>query len=121
MFYAPRVYSPATLLRFAWLADACAPRSTSGALDINAEQDDKSLTLRLDVPGLAKEHLSIGIDGKVVRIQSKDDAPRRYQAAYRLAQEVDAAASQAKLENGVLTLKLAKVQPVDKTAYLVIN
>jgi HSP20 family molecular chaperone IbpA len=49
-----------------------------------------------------------------VRIYSKEGAPRHYRAAYEMPQEIDAATSQARLENGVLTLKLAKVVPVSK-------
>lgn len=85
------------------------------------EQDEKSFTLSFDVPGISREQLTIGIEGSVVRIQSKDDAPRKYRAAYELPSELDVANSQAKLENGVLTLKLAKLVPVSKAAELVIN
>lgn len=72
------------------------------------EQDDTSFTLSFDVPGIAKDQLSIGIEGSVVRITSKEGAPRQYKAAYELPQDIDPAGSEAKLENGVLTLKLVK-------------
>ena len=85
------------------------------------EQDDSSYTLQIDVPGLAKEHLSIGIEGAVVRITSLADAPRSFKAAYELPTEIDAATSQAKLENGVLTLKLGKKVPVNSVTQLNIN
>jgi len=84
-------------------------------------QDDKTWTLSLDVPGFAREDLSIGIEGAVVRIESKAEAKRQFKAAYELPLEVDAAASEAKLENGVLTLKLAKKVPVSNVAQLAIN
>lgn len=71
-------------------------------------QDDKSFTLQFDVPGIAKESLTIGIEGNIVRIATKEDAARQYKAAYELPQDIDAAASNAKLDNGVLTLTLAK-------------
>ena len=41
-----------------------------------------------------------------------EGAPRRYHAAYELPEAIDAEATSAKLENGVLTLSLAKKQPV---------
>ena len=85
------------------------------------EQDDKAYTLSFDVPGISKQQLSIGIEGSVVRIESQADAPRRYQAAYELPQDIDVAASDARLENGVLTLKLAKQRPVSKLTQLAIN
>jgi len=88
---------------------------------LKVEQDDKSWTLSLDVPGLAREDLSIGIEGAVVRIESKAEAKRQYKASYELPLEIDAAASEAKLENGVLTLKLAKKVPVSNVAQLAIN
>ena len=85
------------------------------------EQDDKSWTLSLDVPGLAREHLAISIEANTVRIESKADAPRAVKAAYELSGEIDPAASEAKLENGVLTLKLARKAPVDNTVQLQIS
>ncbi|GAC1531836.1 MAG: Hsp20/alpha crystallin family protein [Ramlibacter sp.] len=76
------------------------------------EQDDKAWTVTLDVPGIAREDLSIHIDGPVVRIETKAHASRQYRAAYELPQDIDAEATSARLENGVLTLTLAKKQPV---------
>lgn len=84
-------------------------------------QDETAFTLTLDMPGIAKEQLSISIEGAVVRIQSKEDAPRRYRAAYELPQDVDSAQSEAKLENGVLTLKLVKQVPVNNATELTIQ
>jgi HSP20 family protein len=84
-------------------------------------QDDTSWTLALDVPGVAKDQLNIGIEGTVVRIESTEGAARQVKAAYELPQEIDAAASTAALENGVLTLKLAKQQPVSKVTTLSIQ
>jgi len=57
-----------------------------GARQNAYKQDETSFTLTLDMPGIAKEQLSIAIEGAVVRIQSKEDAPRRYRAAYELPQ-----------------------------------
>ena len=56
-----------------------------------------------------------------MRIESKEGAARQYKAAYELAADIDAATSQAKLENGVLTLKLSKVVPVSKVTELAIS
>ncbi|MDO8755897.1 MAG: Hsp20/alpha crystallin family protein [Polaromonas sp.] len=84
-------------------------------------QDEKSYTLSFDVPGIAKDHLTIGIEGSIVRIETKEGAPRQYRQAYELPQELDVASSEAKLENGVLTLKLAKQVPVSRVTELTIN
>ena len=84
-------------------------------------QDEASFTVSLDMPGVAKEHVAISIEGSVVRISTKEGAPRSYKAAYELPQEIDAAQSQAKLENGVLNLKLAKKVPVRTDSELVVH
>lgn len=88
---------------------------------LDVQEDDKGWTLRLDVPGIAREQLSIGIEGAVVRIETQAEAARQYKAAYELPQDIDVAASEAKLENGVLTLKLAKLAPVNKTVALTVQ
>ena len=94
---------------------------TNTARAFNAEQDDKAWTVTLDVPGFAREDLTIGIEGAVVRIESKADAKRQFKAAYELPQDIDVATSEAKLENGVLTLKLGKRVPVSNVSQLAIN
>lgn len=82
------------------------------------QQDEQAYTLSFDLPGVTKEQLTIGIEGAVVRIDTVADAPRRYQMAYELPQELDATGSSAKLELGVLTLKLAKLVPPSKASTL---
>ena len=95
---------------------------TSGSQrSLNVEQDDTTWTLSLDVPGLSRDDLSIGIEGAVVRIESKADAKRHFKAAYELPQEIETATSEAKLENGVLTLKLGKRVPVSNVHTLTVN
>lgn len=73
------------------------------------------------MPGVNREQLSIGIEGHVICIETLPEAKRRYKAAYELPQDIDVSASEAKLENGVLTPKLVKVRPADKTVKLTIN
>ena len=108
-------------------ADVALQRFLHGALSapasagVNVQQDEKAVTLQFDVPGLSREQLSITIEGSQVRVASVEGAPRRVQRAWELAQEIDVAASSAKLENGVLTLVLAKVQPVNRAATLAID
>ena len=84
-------------------------------------QDDTSFTLTFDVPGIAKEQLRIGIEGSIVRIESLDGAPRQYRQAYELPQDIDASSSEARLENGVLTLKLGKQVPASRVTTLTIH
>jgi len=125
MFFAPtvvrsRAFAPRTFdrsfERFFNDAFAAAPQRS-----YQFEQDEKSWTLSLDLPGLAREDLGISIEGAVVRIETKAEAKRQFKAAYELPLEVDAAASDAKLENGVLTLKLGKKLPERNVSQLAIN
>ena len=94
------------------------PTTSAGC---SVTQDDKTTTLQLDVPGLAREQLSISIEGNVVRLSSVEGAPRQVQRAWELATDIDAANSSAKLENGVLTLTLARVEPESKVTTLTIQ
>lgn len=104
------------------LNEAFAPSPAAGlARSARIEDIDAAYTLQLDVPGLAKEHLEIGIEGDVVRVSSKADAARSVKAAWRFPLEIDAASSTAKLENGVLTLSLGKKIPVSNVAQLAIS
>lgn len=126
MFYsvaAPRfarraAFAPAGQVFERMLVDAA---HTKRQPNVAVEQDDKSYTLTFDIPGIAREQLSIGIEGNVVRIQSLATAPRTYKAAYELPLDIDVASSNAKLENGVLTLRLAKQLPVSRVTELAIN
>lgn len=83
------------------------------ATGVRVAQDEQAWTLTLDLPGVAREQLAIDVDGAVVRIQTIAEAPRQYKAAYELPEAIDAEATSAKLENGVLTLALGKKKPVD--------
>ena len=112
------VYSPAGRSLERFLEEAqLASRQKSCAL----VQDEKSYSLTFDVPGIAKDQLTIGIEGSIVRIGTKEGAPRQYKSACELPQDIDVGASEARLENGVLTLKLGKVVPVSRVTELPIN
>lgn len=100
---------------------ALAPTRQTGTQGHTFAQDATSWTLSVDLPGVAKDQVSIGIEGAVVRIDSLPQAPRKVQAAYELPLDIDAGASTAALENGVLTLKLAKKVPVSNVARLTIQ
>ena len=118
MFFAPVVRTRATAPAFRSF-DRSFERFVNDAFFGNGlghgfqlEQDDKAWTVTLDLPGVAREDLSINIEGAVVRIETRAEARRQFKAAYELPQDIDVDATSAKLENGVLTLALAKKQPV---------
>jgi len=97
------------------------------ALDV--AETDTGYIVSLEVPGVTREQLKVSVEGRRLSVetvadaatdQPKDVAPRvlyrersaaRYARTVSLPAEVDQAASQAKFENGVLTLTLAKKVP----------
>ncbi len=126
MFFTPTAvvrrsaYVPALRSLDRFLDDALSAGARPAAA-AGVSQDDKSITLTFDVPGIAKDQLAIGIEANVVRIESVADATRHYKMAYELPQDIDASASEARLENGVLTLKLARQAPIERAVRLNIN
>lgn len=104
-----------------FLMGALAQPAAAPTAGCTVTQDEKATTLQLDVPGLAREQLSISIEGQVVQVQSVEGAPRKVQRAWELPTEIDASASTAKLENGVLTLTLVRLEPVSKATTLTIH
>ena len=112
------IYAPATRSLERFLSQA---QASGGQRSVVTTQDETSYTLTFDLPGIAKEQLSIGIEGNLVRLASKQGAPRTYKAAYELPQDIDVASSEARLENGVLTLKLTKAVPASRVAELTIH
>lgn len=98
-------------------ASVTAPRSAG----CQVSHSDNATTLTLDVPGLNRDQLELRLDGAQVQLTSVEGAPRQVRRSWELAHEIDASASSAKLENGVLTLVLAKRQPVDTSSLLSID
>ena len=101
------------------------------ALDVS--ETDTAYSVVFDVPGVTREQLKVSVEGRRVSIETVDlpkptpvegaapEAPKetarslyrersaaRYARTVSLPAEVDQTASNAKFENGVLTLTLAK-------------
>jgi HSP20 family protein len=111
-----------TLERYFAPATAEGPIARNPALDV--AESDRSYTVKLDMPGVAKEDVKVSIEGRQVSVQAqsqKSDERREgervvyrersataYARSFTLAAEVDQTEAQAKLENGVLTLTLPK-------------
>ena len=111
-------YGPALRSLDRFLDEALTAAKSVGA---QLKEDDKSWTLSIDAPGVSREQLAIAIEGQTVKVETVEGAPRQYKKLYEFAQEIDAAASSAKLELGVLTLTLSKRLPESKAITLSIN
>ena len=101
---------------------------------IDVSETDSGYTVTLDVPGVTREDVKVSIDGRRVSIVAEarsTDAPAdaaegpksadrlilrerafaSFARSFTLQAEIDQASSQAKLDNGVLTLTLTKRHP----------
>lgn len=109
-----------------------AASSTTRTPALDVSETDTAYTAVFDVPGVTREQLKVSVEGRRVSIEtvealtpegmqtaeaSKPAAARslyrerstaRYARTVSLPSEVDQAASQAKFDNGVLTLTLVK-------------
>jgi HSP20 family protein len=119
---------------FAPAAQGDGPAARSPALDV--AESDRAYTVKLDLPGVAKEDVKVSIDGRRVSVEAhtrKDDEKKEgdrvvyrersmssYARSFTVAAEVDQAESTAKMENGVLTLTLAK-RGAPSTAQLTVS
>jgi HSP20 family protein len=104
---------------------AAAQEGASRAPRLDVIESDAAYSVVLDMPGIAKDQLDVQVDGRYVTVSTKAvaDAPAPgaeqrilyrergtapYARTVTLPDDVDNTQSQARLENGVLTLTLAK-------------
>ena len=106
----------AALQRFMQAATNAAVQQLNG--DFTFSSTEEATVLSVDVPGLARDQLQLRIEDNMVHLQSVDGSPRQVRRSWELPHEIDTAASNAKLDLGVLTLTLARKKPVDKTTVL---
>ncbi len=124
MFFAPTMHS-GTFVPTPQSGDAALERflltavlQARAQLALNVQDSEHATTLQLDVPGLAREQISIYLEDSQVRLQSVEGAPRLLKRGWELPHETNPVTSSAKLENGVLTLVLDKRVPVSKAVSL---
>ncbi|KQY81093.1 Hsp20/alpha crystallin family protein [Pelomonas sp. Root1444] len=118
MFYLTHPRHVARVLR---QFDVDADAARTPALDVS--EDDKGYRVTVDMPGVAKEAVKVCIEGRRVGIETatEEAAPTdgsrllyrerraaRYARSFALPTEIDQGQSEARFENGVLTLNLVK-------------
>ena len=113
---------------------AATPATTSPALDVT--ESASAWTVKLDLPGVAKEDVKVAIDGNQVSVQAqvrqesersegerivyRERTATSYARRFTLPAEVDQGQSSARLDNGVLTLTLGK-RSAAASAHLTVN
>ena len=107
---------------FGPVAGTEAAAARTPALDV--AESESAYSVKLDMPGVAKEDVKVSVEGKQVTVQAesqrsderkegdrivyRERAVIRYARSFSLPLEVDQAEAGAKLEHGVLTLTLPK-------------
>ena len=82
-------------------------------------EDAHGITLYADIPGVSKERLNVHVDGKTLVLEGTvqfADAPQahsassttRYRRSFTLSRELETDGIDAKVKDGVLTLRIPK-------------
>jgi len=93
---------------------------------LDVSETEKTFEVHAELPGVTKDDVKVSIDGQRVTIEGEcqqaneqrqgeqvvysERSTRRYQRSFTLPSEVDDAAAEARLENGILALTLPKRQ-----------
>ncbi|MCY4754958.1 Hsp20/alpha crystallin family protein [Pelomonas aquatica] len=131
MFYLTHPRHVARVLR---QFDADSDAARTPALDVS--EDDKGYHVTVDMPGVAKEAVKVRVEGRRVHIETaaeeaaaptdgsrllyRERRAARYARSFSLPVEIDPGQSQARFENGVLTLDLGK-RVADNGGQLTVN
>ncbi len=112
-------HTPAARALNAYFSGATA-HEAAPQVSIDVIESDTAYTLHANVPGVAKEDVSISIDGNVVKLEvefkGETDASKIWNErasgkatrALKFKLPIDGDSAQAKQEHGVLTLTLPK-------------
>jgi len=91
---------------------------------VDVSEDESGITLTADLPGASRETLSLNVDGDTLTIEAplslgepKDLQPLyaevrsgRYRRSFTLSRELDSGRIDATLKDGVLSLRLPKLE-----------
>jgi len=104
------------------------PRANTTAPAVNVREDEKAYTMEVAAPGIRKEfcrvsindegNLSIAIENKVEHKEEekkhhylrREFSYTNYEQSYTLPEDVDKDNIEAKVENGILTVTLPRMQ-----------
>ena len=107
-----------------WMKPVALPAQSELKMKIDVKEDDKSFTVKADIPGVRKEDIQVDIDEDCVSLraelkQEKDEkkdekvvySERSYgmvSRSFTLPVDVDAKGAKAEYKDGVLNLTLPK-------------
>ena len=107
-----------------WVKPLGLPAETEVKIKVDVKEDDKTYTIRAEIPGAKKDDIKVDVDGNLVSVraevrQEKEEkkgekvvySERSYGMASRsftLPAEVDATGAKAEYKDGLLSLTLPK-------------
>jgi HSP20 family protein len=107
-----------------WVKPLAVPAEAGLEMKLDVKEDDKSYTIRAEIPGVKKDDIKVDVDGNLVSVRAevrrekeeKQDekivySERSYGMASRsftLPGEVDAGGAKAEYRDGLLSLTLPK-------------
>jgi len=113
------------------------PLPSPAQIKVDVKETDVAYTVHAEIPGVGKEEIHVTLDGNAVTLSaevkqqdnsSKDERVLRSERyfgsvsrSFQLPQDIDRETSNAKFENGVLTLTLAKKKATAGTQRLSID
>ena len=107
------------------------PRANTTAPAVNVREDEKAYTMELAAPGIKKEYCRVGIneDGNLTiaienKMEHKENKKHHYlrrefsysnyEQSYTLPEDVERDKISAKVDNGILTVVLPKIEKEEK-------
>ena len=94
------------LNEFGRFFDAALRGAVTAPRDLRVHEDEGGWTLEADFPGVSRDELEIGLKDKTLQLRVNSDT--RYRLP--LGDKIEAAGVSAKLEHGVLTIRLPKTE-----------
>lgn len=107
-----------------WVKPLAFPAETALEMKVDVKEDEKSYTIRAEIPGVKKDDIKVDVDGNLVSLRAevkqekeekKDEKIVYSERAYGMASrsftlpgEVDAAGAKAEYQDGLLSLTLPK-------------
>ena len=107
-----------------WVKPVAFPSGTELSIKVDVKEDEKSYTVRADIPGVKKEDIQVAIDGAQVTLSAEVKREKevaegervlhtersfgKVSRSFSLPQELDEAKAEAKFRDGVLELTLPK-------------
>jgi len=102
--------------------EGAADASTALLPPVDISEDSDGITLKADLPGVAKENLAISVEGDTLSIEGRvrlgeaanmrsvyaEVSVDRYKRSFMLSRDLDTTRIDAQMRSGVLTLKVPK-------------